>query len=92
MTDATTPKEPLLQYPCDYPIKVIGNNSEPFVDKVTEIIKTHFPALDASRIQHTQSANGKFISISVVLHLNCEEELQQAYQAIKTVPGLKMVL
>lgn len=92
MTDAATPKEPLLQYPCDYPIKVIGSNSEVFIAQVSDIIRQHFPDLNASRIKHSKSANGKFISISVMLHLHHEGELHAAYQAIKTVPGLQMVL
>lgn len=95
MTDKMHPKEPqepLLQYPCDYPIKVIGNNTQEFVNAITRIIVEHFPNIDVSRMQHTPSANGKFVSISVVLHLHYEHELHQVYLAMKAVPGLQMVL
>jgi putative lipoic acid-binding regulatory protein len=55
---------PLLQFPTDYPVKVVGRASESLRPKIDAIVIKHAPDLDASRTSERLSANGNFLSIS----------------------------
>ena len=41
---------PLLQYPTDYPIKVVGRPSDEFRARVHAIMLRHAPKLDTDRV------------------------------------------
>ena len=41
----TEPEAPKIEFPCDYPVKVMGANDDDFVDVVVEIGRRHAPEL-----------------------------------------------
>lgn len=76
-------------FPCDYVVKIVGENHDDFPSEVLEIIQSN-----ASLKKHTltESKNKRFLSLSVVLHLKNETELETIYKAIKDKPYIKMIL
>jgi len=44
-----TPDAPKIEFPCQYPIKVICNAGQTVVEQVLAVVRRHDPALDASR-------------------------------------------
>jgi uncharacterized protein len=67
--------DPLLQFPTDYPIKVVGRAGGPLRAAADAILAKHVPDLDASRTSERLSANGNFLSISYTIRAVSAEQV-----------------
>ena len=72
----------LLQFPCQFPIKVMGKNSSSFIDDIQAILSAHFPEIQPNSIQKKESKEGKYISISVTVEAQEKEQLDKLYLEI----------
>lgn len=88
----TQPEAPKIEFPLDYPIKVIGDNSDDFQAMVAKIVTQFDPKFDASSITRNPSRNGTFVSLRLSLWATGEEQLQSMYKALKDTGHVKMVL
>lgn len=66
---------PLLAFPCDYPIKVMGHASDDFVDHLVEILQPLIPDLDKSQAQIRQSGKGNYMSVTLNITATGREQL-----------------
>ena len=57
-----------LQFPCEFPIKVIGNNSETFEIEVLTIIKQYVRNLRENAIRTKPSKNSKYLAITITIN------------------------
>ena len=83
---------PRIEFPCDYPIKVIGVSSLEFRTAVIAIVKSFDPSLTDQKIAFRPSAGGNYESIKVSLVATGADQLASLFEQLKAVPGLKMVL
>lgn len=88
MTDNQT----LMQFPCDFPIKIIGNNTTNFLGEITRIIQKHYPNILESTINCQPSQNNNYLAIRVTLHVLDQPSLDALYQELTQHPDIKMVL
>lgn len=66
-----------IEFPCaDYPIKVLGKNSDDFRDFVIEVVRCHAPDLDVSRITVQNSGKGTFQSVRLFITATGEPQLK----------------
>jgi len=72
----------LLQFPCQFPIKVMGKNTSSFIGDIQAILCSHFPELEVSSIQKKESKEGKYISISITVEAQNKEQLDKLYLEI----------
>lgn len=84
--------EPLLTFPTDYPIKVIGRPSDEFRARVHAIVLRHVPLLDAERVSERLSGNGNFLSISYTLLAESREQIEALTADLKTCDGVMMLI
>lgn len=82
----------LMVFPCDFPLKIIGEYSDGFVKDITTIILQHFPETPLTNMTSKPSDKGNFMSITVVLHVLDQPSLDDLYRALRKLPGIKMVL
>ncbi|NLY56976.1 MAG: DUF493 domain-containing protein [Gammaproteobacteria bacterium] len=87
-----TPDAPKIEFPCQYPIKVICNAGQTVVEQVLAVVRRHDPALDASRMVVQDSKNGRFQSLRLVMQATSEEQLQQLHTDLKATGQVHMVL
>ncbi|MFZ8974644.1 MAG: YbeD family protein [Pseudomonadales bacterium] len=85
-------KPPIIEFPCAYPIKVIGAASIEFRQTVIGVLKAFDSRLKDEDIVFQASAKGNYESIKVTLWALSEKMLAELFGALKTIPGLKMVL
>ena len=67
--------DPLLQFPTDYPIKVVGRAGGQLRASADAIMAKHVPDLDSSRTSERLSANGNFLSISYTIRAVSAEQV-----------------
>jgi putative lipoic acid-binding regulatory protein len=85
-------KESLLQFPTDYPIKVVGRPSDEFRAHVHAIMIRHAPNLDADQVSERLSENGNFLSISYTIRAESREQIVALATDLKALEGVLMVL
>ena len=81
-----------IEFPCDYPIKVVGHAAPDFRDIVLDVMEQHAPGLDHSRISERQSRNGRFTSLTVTIVATGEPQLKAIFEALKNTGRVQMVL
>ncbi|TAL65151.1 MAG: DUF493 domain-containing protein [Legionella sp.] len=87
MTETT-----LIEFPCDFPIKIIGVNSPLFIEQIKAIATKHFPTITDKSISQQPSKNSNFISLRVTVHAKNQAMLDDFYREVSKHPEVKMVL
>ena len=85
-------EETLLQYPCDFPIKILGQTQTGFAQAVLEIVRRHAPDFDGGTISMKASKQGKYLSVTCVIRATSRAQLDGLYQELCDHPMVVMVL
>lgn len=83
---------PRIEFPCRYPIKVIGMAGEGFVALVTDIVQRHAPELDPAGVDIRESKNGRFLSLRMEIMATGPDQLQALNTELKATGRVQMVL
>ena len=83
---------PLLQYPTDYPIKVVGRPSDEFRARVHGVMLRHAPRLDTDRVSERLSENGNFLSISYVIVAESSDQVIALVNDLKATEGVLTII
>jgi len=86
------PEQSLIEYPSQFPIKVMGLNVDGFVHAITTIAETFDPAFDAKTIELRPSKGDKYLGVTVTVTATSREQLDELYRTLSTHPMVKMVL
>jgi uncharacterized protein len=84
--------KPLLSFPTDYPIKVIGRPSVEFRARIHAIVLLHVPALEASHVTEHLSKNGNYLSISYAIRAESREQVSALAAALTACPEVLLVI
>ena len=84
--------ESLIEYPCKFPIKVMGTKVEGLVHAITLITKQFDPEFDAGTIELRESKGGKYLGVTVTVNATSREQLDELYRTLSTHPMVKVVL
>ena len=72
----------LLEFPCQFPIKMMGRESESFRSTAIALVEAHTGKLDDSAIRSAPSSKGNFLSITVTIVAQSQEQLDNIYRAL----------
>lgn len=81
-----------ITYPCDYPIKVVGDVRPDFHEEVYDVVARHDPTMTTDRISQRTSRKGNFISISFMLVAESEEQIENLFVDLKQIESVRLVL
>lgn len=84
--------ETLIEFPCDFPIKVMGETHADFTNEVVKIIQQLIPSFNASNIDMRGSSGGKYISLTCIVHVTSKPQLDDVYRALTSHFMVKVVL
>jgi len=82
----------LLDFPCDFPIKVMGRKAPGFAQSVTEIVRRHAPDFDPATVEMRPSRQGRYLSVTCIVRATSREQLDALYQELCDHPSVVMVL
>ncbi len=85
-------EETLLEFPVDFPIKVMGEDAPDFHSAVRSIVEKHAGPLPDDRINSALSRNGRFVSITFTIHAQSREQLDNIYRELTAHDDVKMAL
>ena len=89
MTDAD---KSLIEYPSQFPIKVMGARVDGFVHAVTTVAKHFDPTFDPTTIELRESSGGKYLGVTITVMATSREQLDELYRTLSTHPMVKVVL
>lgn len=97
MNSPTTPqddprRDSLIEYPCRFPIKVMGANVNGFVAAVTHVAEQHDPTFDAATVELRNSSSGHYLGVTLNILATSRAQLDGLYQALSSHPMVKVVL
>ncbi len=84
--------ERLLQFPCDFPIKVMGAQVEGFANAISTLVQQHDPGFNPATLEMRPSKNGNYIGLTVTIRAVSQEHLDGLYRALTQHPMVKVVL
>lgn len=87
-----TTEHTLIEFPCEFPIKIIGKNSLGFKQEIINIIHKHFPKTPEASILIKQSKQDNYLAISVTVYVTSQKTLDGLYLDLTKHPDIKMVL
>jgi putative lipoic acid-binding regulatory protein len=86
------PKDSLIEYPCDFPLKIFGEAQPGFAEAVTRVVLAHAPDFDPERMEARSSSGAKYISLTCTIRATSREQLDNLYRDLTSHPMVKMVL
>ena len=86
------PEQSLIEYPSQFPIKVMGAKVDGFVHAVTSIAKRFDPGFDASTVELRESKGGNYLGVTVTVTATSREQLDDLYRTLGQHPLVKVVL
>lgn len=82
----------LIEYPSEFPIKVMGLMQESFAQTIVEVVIEHDPTFHAGKMEMRPSAKGTYLSLTVTILAVNRTQLDNLYRALSSHPMVKMVL
>lgn len=92
MADVKEPQAPKIEFPCQYPIKVIGTAGDDFAEVICQVVEKHAPGVDTTTVEIKDSKNGRFLSLRVVITATGQEQLEALHRDLKATGRVHMVL
>ncbi len=85
-------KDSLIEYPSQFPIKVMGAKVDGFVHAVTEVARQFDPTFDAASIELRDSRAGNYLGVTITITATSREQLDDLYRSLSSHPMVKVVL
>jgi putative lipoic acid-binding regulatory protein len=84
--------ESLLEFPCDFPIKVMGEARDDFVQAVVMVVQAHAPDFDAAAFEMRASGKGNYLAVTCTIRATSKQQLDNLYRDLSSHPYVKIVL
>ena len=88
----TEERKTLLEFPCAFPIKIMGARVDDFAQTVLEVVLRHAPDFDAAAMQMRPSSKGNYLSITCTVNATSQAQLDALYIELSSHPMVKVVL
>jgi putative lipoic acid-binding regulatory protein len=86
------PEQSLIEYPSQFPIKVMGARVEGFVEAVVKVAQHFDPGFDAATLEQRPSKAGNYLGLTITVTATSREQLDELYRTLSTHPMVKVVL
>jgi putative lipoic acid-binding regulatory protein len=91
-TPPAAPEPSLIEYPSDFPLKILGHTRPGFAQAVLAVVKRHAPDFEDASLTMKTSKKGKYLSVTCVIRATSREQLDALYQELCDHPMVVMVL
>lgn len=82
----------VMQFPMDFPIKIMGKRVDTFAEEVVAVVKAHAPGFNPATLEMRTSRKGNYLSVTATIRAESRPQLDALYQALSRHPLVKLVL
>ncbi len=87
-----SPEQSLIEYPCHFPIKVMGEQVDGYLEAMVHIARSFDPTFDKSTVEQRPSKAGRYLGLTLSVYVTSREQLDELYRTLTTHPMVKVVL
>ena len=87
-----SPEESLIEYPSDFPIKVVGITHDAFAETIVAMVVEHDPEFHAGKVEMRPSTQGKYLSLTLTVRATSRTQLDNIYRTLSNHEMVKFVL
>ena len=92
MTTNTNQEETLLEFPCDFPLKIMGARCDEYAPAVLAVVQRHCPDYVAASTEMRPSSKGNYLSLTCTVRATSKPQLDALYRELSAHPLVKVVL
>ena len=81
-----------IEFPCDYPIKVVARATDALRGQLDALFAQHFGPFEAERVAVRQSAQAAYVAHTYTMTVQHVDQLGRLHTDLKQVEGVVMVL
>ena len=85
-------QDSLIEYPSDFPIKIMGPMHDDFAQTMLELVVLHDPDFEAEKMEMRPSSGGNYLAITVTVRATSRDQLDNLYRALSGHHMVKVVL
>ena len=82
----------LIEYPTDFPIKIMGRREPHLVQSLVDIVLKHAPDFDPTTVEMRTSKKNSYLSVTCTVRATSREQLDALYKELCDYPAVVMVL
>ena len=82
----------LIDYPSDFPIKIMGAMQDAFAQTMVEVVQKHDPEFHSGKMEMRPSSKGNYLSLTVTVRATSREQLDNLYRELSSHAMVKVVL
>jgi hypothetical protein len=86
------PTESLIEYPSDFPIKVMGATHDDFAATIVDVVLEFDPTFHIGRMEVRPSPKGNYTGLTVTVRATSRVQLDDLYRALSAHPMVKIVM
>ena len=84
--------ESALQFPCEFPIKMMGRDTPEFRSTARSLVEDHVGSVSNERVQASTSRNGRFVSVTITITATSQPLLDAIYHDVTAHDDVLMAL
>lgn len=92
MPDVPVARETLLDFPCAFPLKIMGLADAGLAQAVLAVVLRHAPGFDGATMEMRRSSGGKYLSLTCTIEATSKSQLDALYRELSSHPLVKVVL
>lgn len=85
-------EKPKIEFPCAYPIKVLGPHENNFASCVLEIVRRHDPEVLEEHITYRESSNARYLAVNITITATGVEQIKALFEDLKASGRVSVVL
>jgi putative lipoic acid-binding regulatory protein len=85
-------RDSLLEFPCTFPIKVMGRCNSGFEATALAIVRHHVPDFSTEDMRAVASRKGNYLSVTFSIRADSREQLDNLYRQLTACEEMLMVL
>ena len=84
--------ETLIEFPCSFPIKMMGRDTPEFRATVRSLVEKHTGPIDDSAVSDAVSRKGNFVSVTITVIATSQDQLDDIYRDVSSHDDVLMAL
>ncbi len=85
-------QETLLTFPCDFPVKIMGQRRDDFAQSILELVIRHAPDFDPASMEMRPSRAGNYLALTCTIRATSKAQLDALYRELTSHPLVKVAL
>ncbi len=85
-------EELLMEFPCTFPLKVMGLNTDNYPDYVLSVAQKHINGIDECCVKTRLSKSEKYIAVTVTFLAQSKEQIDNVYLELNASDRTKMAI